>query len=487
MAVQNEDYQELGLEPGATPAEVKQAYRDMANIWHPDRFAHDPRLQDKAQEKMKAINDAYNRLSTLTPNPAPQPLTPSAGQAVKPAPASPPPPTARSRAQAPVNAKPRPLWMRLDSVVLLVLALLLVDHLLYQPNRVAYDQYKEDVEIKCGLAIILAVSLNIVNGFTGQFSLGHIGFYMIGAYVGAAVSTYGHAALFPSLPTDGSPVPLAQTVWPVLVTCLAGGLSAAAVGWLVGLPSLRLRGDYLAIITLGFAQIILVVIRNIKAVDGATAFTGLPVASQNQSMAHIGTPHLTSLFWVFLVAALVIWVAWSLRFSSHGLAFLAVREDEIAAEAMGINTTRYKVLAFVLSAFFTGIAGALYAHYQSSLSNESFRFERSIDTVVMVVLGGLGSISGVTIAAILLTVLPEALRPISEYRLVVYPLLLVILMLTRPQGIFGREEIGRVWLTGQVDAVRGWFGRRPLPGGVPELETGRDVMTTTRDRDDEVL
>ena len=385
------------------------------------------------------------------------------------------------------NAKPRPLWLRLGNVVLLVLALLLVDHLLYQPNRVAYDQYKEDIEIKCGLAIILAVSLNIVNGFTGQFSLGHIGFYMIGAYVGAAVSTYGHAALFPGLPTDGSPVPLAQTVWPILVTCLAGGLSAAAVGWLVGLPSLRLRGDYLAIITLGFAQIILVVIRNIKAVDGATAFTGLPVASQNQNLAHIGTPHLTSLFWVFLVAALVIWVAWSLRFSSHGLAFLAVREDEIAAEAMGINTTRYKVLAFVLSAFFTGIAGALYAHYQSSLSNESFRFERSIDTVVMVVLGGLGSISGVTIAAVLLTILPEALRPISEYRLVVYPLLLVILMLTRPQGIFGREEIGRAWLVGQIDAVRGWFGRRPLPGGVPELETGRDVMTTARDRDEEVL
>ena len=384
--------------------------------------------------------------------------------------------------KSPAAPKARPLWFRLGSVVLLVALLLILDHLMYGVDRVAHDQYKEDILIRCGLAIILAVSLNIVNGFTGQFSLGHIGFYMVGAYVGAALSTYGHAHLFPHLPTDGSPVGIVAGAFPILTTSLAGGLAAAAIGFLVGLPSLRLRGDYLAIITLGFAQIILVIIRNIKAVDGATAFTGLPVASQDQALAHVATPHLTNLFWVFLIAALVVWVAYSLRFSMHGLAFLAVREDEIAAEAMGINTTRYKVLAFVLSAFFTGIAGALFAHYQSSLSNESFRFERSIDTVVMVVLGGLGSISGVAIAAVLLTVLPEALRPIAEYRLVVYPLLLVILMLTRPQGIFGREEIGRAWLAGQAGAVRGWFGRRTAPS--PALETGRDVMITARDRDE---
>ena len=354
-----------------------------------------------------------------------------------------------------------PPWKRIGGIALVFSLLLLLDHLLYGPSRVAHDQYKEDVLIRCGLAIILAVSLNIVNGFTGQFSLGHIGFYMVGAYVGAALSTYGHAHFFSQLPTDGSPVGLWTSALPILAVSLAGGLAAAAIGFLVGLPSLRLRGDYLAIITLGFAQIILVIVRNIKAVDGATSFTGLPVASQDQALAHIATPHLTSLFWVFLVAALVIWVAYSLRFSVHGLAFLAVREDEIAAEAMGINTTRYKVLAFVLSAFFTGIAGALFAHYQSSLSNESFRFERSIDVVVMVVLGGLGSISGVTIAAVLLTILPEALRPIAQYRLVVYPLLLVILMLTRPQGIFGREEVSRAWLRGQLTSICGWFSRRP--------------------------
>jgi len=384
---------------------------------------------------------------------------------------------------APVPSRPRPLWLRLGGVALVVALLLLADRLTYGPGHVPPRalQYQEDIIIRCGLAIILAVSLNIVNGFTGQFSLGHIGFYMVGAYVGAALSTYGHARLFPFLPDDGTAVGLLQGAFPVVLTCLAGGLAAAAIGFLVGLPSLRLRGDYLAIITLGFAQIILVVVRNTKAVDGASAFTGLPTA-QFPDLPHVATPHLTSVFWVYLVAALVLWVSYSLRFSVHGLAFLAVREDEVAAEAMGINTTRYKVLAFVLSAFFTGMAGALYAHYQSSLSNESFKFDRSIDTVVMVVLGGLGSISGVAIAAVLLTILPEALRPVAEYRLVVYPLLLVVLMLTRPQGIFGREEIGRAWLAGQVGAVRGWFTRRTVPA--PALETGRDVMTTTRDRDD---
>jgi branched-chain amino acid transport system permease protein len=339
------------------------------------------------------------------------------------------------------------------------------------------DQYKEGIIISCGLYVILAVALNIVNGFTGQFSLGHIGFYAVGAYVAAAVSTYGHNRLFPSLPIDGSPIGIVQGAYPVLLLCLIGGLAAATVGFIVGLPSLRLRGDYLAIITLGFAQIIQVVIRNIKAVDGATSFTGI-----TRGDTTILTPHLTNFFWVFLFAALTLWVAYGLRFSTHGLAFLAVREDEIAAEAMGIPTTRYKVIAFVLSAFFTGIAGALFALYQPSLSNDQFSFVRSIDTVVMVVLGGLGSISGVAIAAVLLTVLPEALRGIDQYRLVAYSLLLIVLMLTRPQGIFGREELSRAWLMGQFTAIRGWFTRRPA--SPPVLATGRDVMTTARDRDD---
>lgn len=325
------------------------------------------------------------------------------------------------------------------------------------------DQYKEGIIISCGIYVILAVSLNLVNGFTGQFSLGHIGFYAVGAYVAAAVSTYGHARLFPRLPIDGSSVGVVQGAYPILLLCLIGGLAAAAVGFIVGLPSLRLRGDYLAIITLGFAQIIQVVIRNIKAVDGATSFTGI-----SRGETTILTPHLTNFFWVFLFVALTLWVSYGLRFSTHGLAFLAVREDEIAAEAMGIPTTRYKVTAFVLSAFFTGIAGALFALYQPSLSSDQFSFVRSFDTVVMVVLGGLGSISGVAIAAVLLTILPEALRGIDQYRLVAYSLLLIVLMLTRPQGIFGREELSRAWLMGQIVAVKSWFSRRPKITRLPQ-------------------
>lgn len=320
--------------------------------------------------------------------------------------------------------------------------------------------YAEGIVIACGLNVILAVALNLVNGFTGQFSLGHIGFYAIGAYCAAAISTYGHARFLHALPFEhtGSAVPLAAAAVPVLCICTVSGLAAAFVGFLVGMPSLRLRGDYLAIITLGFAQIIQVVIRNIKAVDGATSFNGITAHDENGATIIIGTPHLTSFFWVYLTACVVICVSIRIRHSVHGLAFMAVRDDEIAAEAMGINTTKYKVTAFVISAFFTGVAGALFALYQPSLSNDQFNFMRSIDIVVMVVLGGLGSVSGVAIAAVFLTVLPEALRPIAQYRLVVYPLLLILLMLTRPQGIFGRDEISfrsmQEWMRVKQRALR---------------------------------
>ena len=225
-------------------------------------------------------------------------------------------------------------------------------------NFYGMDRYKETIIIFCGINIILAVALNIVNGFTGQFSLGHIGFFAVGAYVSAAMATYGHAHLFPGLPLDGRPVGIGPSAYPIVLLCLAGGLCAAAVGYVVGLPSLRLRGDYLAILTLGFAQIIQIVILNTPAVYGATTFNSITRGSDT-----IFIPHLASFFWVYLAAAVTIWVSYGLRFSTHGLAFLAVREDEIAAEAMGINTTRYKVIAFVLSAFFTGVAGALFAQY----------------------------------------------------------------------------------------------------------------------------
>lgn len=350
------------------------------------------------------------------------------------------------------------------AVVLALLALnAWVERPVMDPNAASFygmDRYKETIIVFCGINIILAVALNIVNGFTGQFSLGHIGFFAVGAYVSAALATYGHGRLFPSLPLDGHAVGVAQSAYPLLVLCLVGGLCAAAVGYVVGLPSLRLRGDYLAILTLGFAQIIQVVILNAPQVYGSTTFNSITRGSDT-----IFIPHLTNFFWVYGVAAIALWVSYSLRFSTHGLAFLSVREDEIAAEAMGINTTKYKVIAFVLSAFFTGVAGALFAQYQTSLSSEQFSFMSGINIVVMVVLGGLGSISGVALAAVLLTILPEALRGLpdgEQYRLVIYPLLLILLMLTRPQGIFGREELSKTWLRGQFQVVYGWLRGRFL-------------------------
>lgn len=351
------------------------------------------------------------------------------------------------------------LWLCFGAAVLIGI-LLLLNNWIESASFLINNSYQEGIVIDCGLSIILAVSLNLVNGFTGQFSLGHIGFYIIGAYVAAALTTYGHYHLFGLLPLNHTDQPLSilQAALPLFGICMTSGIAAAAVGFIVGLPSLRLRGDYLAIITVGFSQIITVIIRNIDAVKGSTSFNGidrmvrLPGSSGLQDQ-FIATPHLTSFFWVYLCVAIVIWVSYSLRVSNHGIAFLTVRDDEVAAEAMGINTTRLKVVAFVLSAFFTGVAGALYALYQTSLSNDAFSFQRGIDYVVMVVLGGLGSISGVSLAAVLLTLLPELLRAVDQYRLVVYPLLLIILMLARPQGILGREEISPAWFRGQWNGL----------------------------------
>jgi branched-chain amino acid transport system permease protein len=211
-----------------------------------------------------------------------------------------------------------------------------------------------------------------------------------------------------------------------LLALILGGLLAAVAGLVVGIPSLRLKGDYLAIATLGFGEIIRVVILNIDAVGGASGFADIP--------------GYTNLFWVLFFLILTIIVVRNLVYSTHGRAFLSVREDEVAAEAMGINTTYYKVYAFVIGAFFAGIAGGLFGHYLMYLHTNSFTFMKSIEVIIMVVLGGMGSITGSILAAIILTILPEALRVVKDYRMVIYSLILIILMLTRPQGIFGVQE-----------------------------------------------
>jgi branched-chain amino acid transport system permease protein len=310
------------------------------------------------------------------------------------------------------------------SVLLGVLGLGLLATAL-SPHLSAYPLF---VTYNIGIGIIMAVSLNLINGYTGQFSLGHAGFMAVGAYLSAVVTNH-----FGEL-----------NVWAAngvfTLALLAGGLAAALAGLLVGIPTLRLRGDYLAIVTLGFGEIIRVVLQNMEAVGGAR---GLSV---NHGWTNLG--------WTFGLAALTVYVVAALVNSTYGRGFIAVHDDEVAAEAMGINATKYKVTAFVVGAFFAGLAGGLYAHSTQFLTPNGFGFMLSITYVVMVILGGMGNTPGVILAAILLTLLPEGLRMVADIqhlpglaaerplswventRMMFYSLLLIGLMLTRPQGIF---------------------------------------------------
>ena len=286
-----------------------------------------------------------------------------------------------------------------------------------------------------GVNIILAVSLNIVNGMTGQFSIGHAGFMAVGAYVSGKVSL-----AFSELAISGLPELVSdQTLF--LISMIVGGTAAAACGFLVGLPSLRLKGDYLAIVTLGFGEIIRVIVQNTEAFGRALGLSGIP---QHSSLFMVW-------FWVFVTVL----VARRIAASSHGRSLWAIREDEVAAEAMGVNTTAYKVRAFVISSFFAGVAGALFAHFVPIINPGSFTFVKSMEVVVMIVAGGLGSTTGAIVAAVMLTLLPEVMRSaftagasegsslaqkVDQIRMPVYGVLLVVLMLARPQGMFGTKE-----------------------------------------------
>ncbi|QUW04743.1 branched-chain amino acid ABC transporter permease [Chloracidobacterium validum] len=310
-----------------------------------------------------------------------------------------------------------------------------------------------------GISIVLAVSLTLVNGCAGQFSIGHAGFMALGAYAAGAMTHFFGAPFLALL--DGLPA------WPVhagrLVVSLAvGAVVSGIAGWLVGLPTLRLRGDYLAIVTLGFGEIIRVVLLNIEPTGGALGFTniaqGPDVPGQLPDQRFALFLEDTMFFWVALATIGTITIVGRLAYSSFGRSLAAVRENEIAAAAMGIDATRAKTTAFVISAALTGVAGGLYAHYDNYLNPSSFTFLRSVEIVTMIVLGGLGSISGAMVGAATLTILPEALRDLTrvlpasvvsalpflanlpDYRMVLYSLLLVGLMIARPQGLFGRRE-----------------------------------------------
>jgi branched-chain amino acid transport system permease protein len=278
-----------------------------------------------------------------------------------------------------------------------------------------YNRFYLGVAIDVGINIILAVSLNLINGYTGQFSLGHAGFMAVGGYAAAKFTLL--------MGPMASPVVQAFVF---LGGLFIAGIAAAVAGLIVGVPSLRLRGDYLAIVTLGFGEIIRVLFSNSSFFGAATGLTGIP--------------NLTGVAWVFGVAAITVYVITCMVNSTYGRGFIAVHDDEVAASAMGINPVRYKVTAFVVGAFFAGIAGSLYAHHKYVLNPDIAKFDKSLEIVVMVILGGMGSTPGVILAAIILTVLPAVLRTsltgFSELQPIINALLIIGLMLARPQGLF---------------------------------------------------
>ncbi|MBW3629336.1 MAG: branched-chain amino acid ABC transporter permease [Gemmatimonadetes bacterium] len=286
--------------------------------------------------------------------------------------------------------------------------------------------YNYQILVLVGINIILAVSLNLINGYTGQFSIGHAGFYAVGAYTCAGVVVYGQEAIRGA---TGFLPELGQNTVLLLVGLLCAAIAAGLAGLAVGIPSLRLRGDYLAIVTLGFGEIIRVLILNVEAVGGARGFSGIP--------------QLSNFFWVYLGVVVTVVTVHNLVQSSYGRAFISIRDDEIAAEAMGVDTTRFKVLSFVVSSIFAGIAGGLFAHFTMYLHPNTFLFTTSFYLIIMIVVGGLGSIEGAITGAILVTVLLEVFREFGAFRLVNFAILLVLIMIYRPTGLLGSWTLVR--------------------------------------------
>jgi branched-chain amino acid transport system permease protein len=313
--------------------------------------------------------------------------------------------------------------------------------------KAALDAYVVRVISICGINVMLAVALNLVNGTTGQFSIGHAGFMAVGAYAGAIAS---HALEEPVHHVVPGTLGDVLTFVPAI---LAGITAAGIAGVLVGVPSLRLRGDYLAIVTLGFGEIIRISIESTPAIGG----------SQGYPLGAGSIPDYGTFAWIWGGAALAVALTWNLTYSTHGRALAAIREDEIAAEAVGIPTTRYKVLAFAVSAMITGMAGVLFAHDATGgqhIDPGAFKMDKSIDILVMIIFGGLGSITGAVLGGVFVGVSLELLRELphmmgpeatgrfvtllrenaGNLRLIVYALILVGLMLVRPQGLLGTRE-----------------------------------------------
>lgn len=291
------------------------------------------------------------------------------------------------------------------TITALVLGVFFILNILIGANIL--NRYITGLMILSCINIILAVSLNLITGITGQLSLGNAAFMAIGAYVSAFFSV--------------------NLKMPFLIAILAGAITAAAASIIIGIPTLKLKGDYFAITTLGICEIVRVLITNMDIVGGARGFSGIPKK--------------TTFTIAYFAAVFVIVIIVNIVKSTKGRAMLAIRENEIAAEAMGVNTTKYKVTAFFISAMIAGFAGGLFSHYTAFIQPNTFNFLKSIEIVTFVVLGGMGSITGSVIAAIVLTILPEALREFADLRMIFYAATLVILMIFRPQGLLGTLEI----------------------------------------------
>ncbi|MBR6526247.1 MAG: branched-chain amino acid ABC transporter ATP-binding protein/permease [Clostridia bacterium] len=292
------------------------------------------------------------------------------------------------------------------TAIFLVINLMIDAKILSRSNR--------SMLMDVGIAIIMATSLNLTTGMLGQLALGHAGFMAIGAYTAALVTKHMTVDIALSFPLG----------------LIAGGLVAAVFGIIIGVPALRLKGDYLAIITLGFGEIIRVIINNLPFTGGA--------------MGLIGINRATTFSYVYVVMVLIVISLFTLGRSRHGRAIISIRENEVAAESTGIPTTRYKIFAFTLAAFFAGIAGGLYAHKMGTLSPATFDFNKSIEYLVMVVLGGMGSLTGSIVAATVLTMLPELLRFLADWRMLIYSIVLILMMLFRPKGLLGTLEFSLV-------------------------------------------
>ena len=302
------------------------------------------------------------------------------------------------------NKQPK-LLIYLAAALLLAVAWVLPDTSLLNPYVIQILMY-------VGINMILTLSLNLVNGYMGEFSVGHAGFMGIGAYVAAILTV--------------AVLPRGLAIWCFPAVLVAGGLAAAAAGLLVAYPSFRTRGDYLAIVTLAFNMIVKSVLENIDALGGPRGYLGMP--------------RLTSFFWVVAWVLITLLALRNLVNSNFGRGITAIREDEMAANLTSVDTKRLKLYAFLISAFFTGVAGGLYAHLLQFINPRSFSILKSTDMLVMVYLGGVGSLTGSLLGAAIFTILMELLRFLGIWRWVVGPLLLVLLMIFRPQGLMGFKE-----------------------------------------------